>query len=151
MEMAETRTPRELQSREATARTKSWKRPELLPEIRQEPGWKYRWVRVSTMGDPDPMNTSSRLREGWEPVKASDHPEAYVPMSEDPRFKDNLVIGGLMLCKTPAEFVEQRNSHFSAQTQREMESVDQNFMRENDPRMPLFRERKTKVTFGPGN
>ena len=25
------------------------------------------------------------------------------------------------------------------------------FMRENDPRMPLFNERKTKVTFGNGS
>jgi hypothetical protein len=29
-------------------------------------------------------------------------------------------------------------------------SVDNNLMRENDPRMPLFNERKTNVTFGKG-
>jgi len=29
-----------------------------------------------------------------------------------------------------------------------MDSVDNNFMRESDPRMPLFNERKSKVTFG---
>jgi hypothetical protein len=33
-----------------------------------------------------------------------------------------------------------------------MESVDNNYMRENDPRMPLLRpERSTKVQFGGGN
>jgi len=31
-----------------------------------------------------------------------------------------------------------------------MNAVDNNFMRENDPRMPLFNERKSKVTFGNG-
>jgi hypothetical protein len=36
--------------------------------------------------------------------------------------------------------------------QRQMESVDNNYMRENDPRMPVLRpERSTKVTFGSGN
>jgi len=31
-----------------------------------------------------------------------------------------------------------------------MASVDNNLMRENDPRMPLFNDRKSKVTFGKG-
>jgi len=29
-----------------------------------------------------------------------------------------------------------------------MQSVDNTFMRENDPRMPMFKERSSKVTFG---
>jgi hypothetical protein len=32
-----------------------------------------------------------------------------------------------------------------------MNSIDNNFLRENDPRMPLFKERQSKVTFGSGN
>jgi hypothetical protein len=69
---------------------------------------------------------------------------------ENERFADNVVIGGLMLCKAPKELVEERNDYYSAQTKAQMNSVDNNFMRENDPRMPLFNERKTKVTFGNG-
>jgi len=60
------------------------------------------------------------------------------------------VIGGLMLCKAPSEMVEQRTDHFQHQTDSQMNSVDNNLMRENDPRMPLFNDRKTKVTFGKG-
>jgi len=60
------------------------------------------------------------------------------------------VIGGLMLCKAPAELVEERNDYYNHQTRSQMESVDNNLMRENDPRMPLFNDRKTKVTFGNG-
>ena len=37
------------------------------------------------------------------------------------------------------------------QTQSQMASVDNNLMRENDPRMPLFNDRQSKVTFGQGN
>jgi hypothetical protein len=70
---------------------------------------------------------------------------------ENDRFKDNIVIGGLMLCKAPSEMVEDRAEHYQDQTESQMRSVDHSFMRENDPRMPLFNERKTKVTFGKGN
>jgi len=149
--MAENRTDRELTTRDRTARRKSWARPELLPTPNPEPGYEFHWVRVSTMGQADPMNVSSKLREGWEPVKASDHPEIVTMGVENDRFKDNVVIGGLMLCKTPTEFVEDRNQYFQQQADAQMNAVDNNFMRENDPRMPLFRERSTKVTFGSGS
>jgi hypothetical protein len=96
------------------------------------------------------MNVSLKLREGWEPVKAADHPEVFLANIESERFKDNIVIGGLMLCRAPAEMVEDRTEHYQQQTEAQIRSVDNNFMRENDPRMPLFSERKTKVTFGRG-
>jgi hypothetical protein len=70
---------------------------------------------------------------------------------ENAYFKDNIVIGGLMLCKTPTDFVEDRNKFFNTQAADQMRTVDNNLMRENDPRMPLFNERKTKVTFGRGS
>jgi hypothetical protein len=68
-----------------------------------------------------------------------------------PRFPDSIEIGGLILCKTPTEFVEQRNAHYQAQTDSQMNSVDNNFMRTNDPRMPVFKERRSEVKFGPNS
>jgi len=143
--MAENRTNRELETREKTTRRRSWQRPDLLPSPEPQPGWEYRWIRISTLGAADPMNVSSKLREGWEPVKASDHPEVQMMVVENERFKDNIVIGGLMLCKTPTELVEDRNAYYQQQTDAQMSAVDNNFMRENDPRMPLFRERTSSV------
>jgi hypothetical protein len=148
--MAENRIDRELQTREKTVRKRSWQRPELLPSPTPEEGYEYHWVRVSTQGQADATNVSSKLREGWEPVKAADHPEITMVTVENERFADNVVIGGLMLCKAPKELVEERNDYYDTQTKSQMNSVDNNFMRENDPRMPLFNERKTKVTFGNG-
>lgn len=148
--MAENRLNRELETREKTARKKSWARPETLPTPNPEDGYEFHWVRISTRGEADAMNISLKLQEGWEPVKASDHPEIYVAGVENDRFKDNIVIGGLMLCKTPVEFVEDRNAWFNNQASSQMRSVDNNLMRENDPRMPLYNERKTSVTFGKG-
>lgn len=149
--MAENRLNRENETREKSTRKKAWNRPEVLPSPNPEPGYAYRWVRISTRGESDPMNVSGKLREGWEPVKASDHPEIFVVGGESDRFKDNIIIGGLMLCKAPIEMVEERNEFYQQQAEAQIHSVDNNFMRENDPRMPLFNERKTKVTFGKGS
>jgi len=148
--MAENRIDRELKSREKTTRKKAWTRPEVLPSPNPEPGYEFRWIRVSSQGTTDATNVSSKLREGWEPVKASDHPEITLVTIENDRFKDNVVIGGLLLCKAPVELIEERNDYYKQQTKSQMDSVDNNLMRENDPRMPLFHERKTKVTFGNG-
>ena len=143
--MAETRTNRELETRDKNVRRRSWQRPELLPAPNPEPGYEFRWIRVSTLGAADPMNVSSKFREGWEPVKASDHPEIHMLVVENDKFKDNVVIGGLMLCKTPTELVEDRNAYYQQQTDAQMSAVDNNFMRESDPRMPLFKERQSTV------
>jgi hypothetical protein len=148
--MAENRLDRELETREKKTRKRHWQRPETLPSPNPEPGYEYHWVRVSTQGQIDATNVSSKLREGWEPVKASDHPEITLVTVENERFKDNVVIGGLLLCKAPKELVEERSDYYNSQTKSQMDSVDNNFMRENDPRMPLFNDRRSKVTFGTG-
>jgi len=148
--MADNRINREQNTREKGARKKAWRRPEMLPSPNPEPGYKYHWVRVSTQGLVDATNVSSKLREGWEPVKAKDHPEITMVTVENEKFKDNVVIGGLMLCKAPKELIEERTAYYSEQTKAQIESVDNNLMRENDPRMPLFNDRKTKITFGNG-
>jgi hypothetical protein len=66
------------------------------------------------------------------------------------KFPDSIEVGGLLLCKTPVEFTEQRNAYYRKQADAQMESVDNTYMRENDPRMPMFKERKSTVTFGKG-
>jgi|TARA_B100001175_G_scaffold289359_1_gene273075 hypothetical protein len=149
--MAENRINRELETREKTPRKKSWQRPEVLPSPTPEAGYAYRWIRTSNQGQIDPTNVSSKLREGWEPVKATDHPEITLVTIENENFKDNVIIGGLMLCKAPQELVEERTDYYKQQTDNQIHSVDNNLMRENDPRMPLFHDRKSKVTFGKGN
>ena len=147
----ELRTSRDAETREKTTRKKSWSRPETLPHLEVEEGWVGRWIRISTLGQSDATNVSSKLREGWEPVLAADHPEVFSDTIVDDRFKDNIIIGGLMACKAPKELVEEREEYYQQMTDSQMHSVDNNLMRENDPRMPLFHDRKSKVTFGSGN
>ena len=148
--MTDNRVDRELQTREKKTRKKAWTRAEVLPNPTPQDGYTFHWVRVATNGQPDPTNVSSKLREGWTPVKATDHPEIELVSIENERFKDNVVMGGLMLCKAPVELVQERSQYYKDTNEAQIRSVDNNLMRESDPRMPLFNERSSKVTFGKG-
>ncbi len=149
--MADNRTPREVVTRAVTERPKQWQQPELLPEPDREAGYAYRWIRVATLNSADPRNLSAKLREGWEAVNVSEQPKFALLVDPASRFKDNIEIGGLLLCKTPIEFVEQRNAHFDKLAHSQTESVDNNIMRQSDSRMPMFSERKSTTSFGKGN
>ena len=149
--MAENRVSREVENREFAERPKQWMQPELLPEPDKQAGYAYRWIRVSTLNSADPRNISAKLREGWEPVRLEEQPKFQLLADPNSRFKDNIEIGGLLLCKTPEEFVQQRNDYYAAQSQAQTEAVDSNLMRQSDPRMPLFNERKSSTSFGKGS
>ena len=144
------RLDRELETRTQSERPKTWAPPELLPEPDKQPGYAYRWVRVSTLGKLDPRNLSGKLREGWEPVPAAEQPKYRLLTDPNSQFKDNIEISGLLLCKTPVEFIEQRTAYYQNQTERQVQAVDSTLMRQSDPRMPLFQERKSTTSFGRG-
>lgn len=142
------RTGREAETRVALERPNRWKPPQLLPDPTPEAGYVYRWIRVSMLGADDPKNISTSFAEGWEPVKASQHPEVRLFNLGQSKFPDSIEVGGLLLCKIPEEFMGQRSEHYQNITEREARAVDNNFMRENDPRMPLFRDRQSSSTLG---
>lgn len=148
--MAENRLARELESREKTERPKQWQRPETLPQPNKQPGYAYRWVRISARGQSDAKNISSKFREGWEPVRIEEQPQFKFLVDPNSQFKDNIEVSGLLLCKMPEEFVDQRSRYFTKMSKDNMDAVDSSFMKENDPRMPLFAERKSKASFGKG-
>ena len=148
--MATNRLDRSTDNRELSERPKQWAPPELLPEPDKQAGYAYRWIRVSTLNQSDPRNLSAKLREGWEPVRIEEQPKFQLLVDPNSRYKDNVEIGGLLLCKTPEEFVEQRNSHYQKQAENQMVAVDNTLMRQSDPRMPLFNEGKSTTSFGKG-
>lgn len=145
--MAETRTPRDLSSREKNARH-VYTPPSLLPEHTPEPGMVFRWIATHIAGVADPANVSRRMREGWEPVKAADDPKLMMFVNEK---NGNVETGGLMLCKMPEELARSRDEYYARQNQAQVESVDNHYMRNNDPRMPLFSEKKSTVERGFGS
>ena len=144
--MAENRTNRDLVSREKTARA-VYVPPTSLPDPTPEPGYVYRWIATHVLGQAEPTNVSRKMREGWEPVKAVDHPELMLVGNAT---TGNVEIGGLMLCKMAKEQAQARDDYYNAQAQNQMDSVDNHFMRNNDPRMPLFSDRKSTTSRGSG-
>ena len=150
--MADNRMPREFENRDNKQRKMAWAPPETLPSPNPQDGWVFRWIRTSMMGQMDPTNTSAKMREGWEPVKAEDHPELMFNADPNSKFKGNVEIGGLLLCKAPREMADQRDAYYRQQAQNQMESVDNSFMRERDGRsnMSLFNDKKSSVSFGKG-
>lgn len=144
--MANPRTPRDLVSRETNARA-VYVPPTSLPDPTPEPGVLFRWIATHVLGQADPTNVSRKMREGWEPVKAEDHPEMHLFGNEK---TGNVEIGGLMLCKMSIEKAQARDDYYNAQAQNQMDSVDNHFMRNSDPRMPLFSDRKSTNTRGGG-
>jgi len=144
-----TRTPREATTRAKTQRRKPWAPPSKLEAPKAPDGYQHRWIRTSLRGEDDKMNVNAKLREGWEPVRSEDHPELMLESDMGSKFKGNIEVGGLLLCKAPEGKMRARSEHFQKVADNQMESVDNNYLRENDPRMPLLDpERSTRTTFG---
>jgi hypothetical protein len=141
---------RELETREKAERPKQWRPASLLPEPIKEEGYDYRWVRTSINGSADDRNVLKAMQEGWESVAIEEQPELQLLAGREGRYKDKIEVGGLLLMKTPKEFVEQRNAHVQKSTDAQMRAVDNSLMRQSDARMPIFSEKKSTTTFGKG-
>jgi len=150
--MADKREARDVETRDKDTRAMSnYTPPSMLPFPDPEPGYVFRYIATHVLGQSDPSNVSKRFREGWEPCKAVDYPELVLNGDAN----GNVEVGGLMLCKMPAERAKQRDDWYARQNAAQMESVDNHFMKNNDPRMPLFSDKKSSITrgvgFGSGN
>lgn len=147
------RLARELDTRETDERDNVWQPAQLLPEPDKQPGFSYRWIRVSTLSVADPRNVSSKMREGWEPVSVEEQPHMQMLVEGETKLKGSIEIGGLVLCKIPTKRMDARALHFANKNRAQMEAVDNSLMRESDPRMPIFNEKKSTVSrsFGKGS
>jgi len=121
----------------------------MLPAPEPRNGIEYRWIRTSTLGQSDNTNVSSKFREGWTPVRKEDHPNLQVVSDIDSRFTDNIEVGGLLLCQNDTENVQARRDAQLRQAENQMDAVDNSYLRNSDPRMPVLKpERSTRNSFG---
>mgnify|MGYP001392520118 FL=1 len=150
-EVTTERNSRSAETRVTQTRRRPWQPPSMLDAPEAPPGYKFRWIRESTRGSDDKSNMSKRIREGYEPVRAEDYPDFEAPTIENGSNTGVIGVGGLILAKVPVETAEERNAYFKDQADTAMQGVDQNFMRESDPRMPIKDsdiQRTSKVAFG---
>ncbi len=145
------RTPREVDTRQSQER-KVW-RPGTALEAPEPPlGYDHRWIRESVMEFDDKTNVHKRRQEGYELVRAEEYPEYSGPVVDEGRNAGIIGVGGLVLARIPTELAKQRNQHYQKSTQNQMEAVDRDWMRENNPAMPkLAPNRKSSVSFGSRN
>ena len=145
------RGKRELESREASTRpSDAWVPPSQLPAPNPVDGWAFRYIRTASLGKDDTRNVSRRFREGWVPVSAKDHPELSITSDRGSEWPDGVEIGGLLLCKIPAEIARQRNEHYANVAQQQLDSVDSGFMNDQHPHMPKHNESTSRTDFRKG-
>lgn len=142
------RAPRETQTREKETRRKPWAPPSRLDAPEPPDGYVHRWIRVAMRGEDDKMNVYTKLREGWEPVRADEYPHYNAPTIEEGRYAGVIGNGGLMLCRIPVETAKERSEYYGLRTREQMQAVDQDLMKEQHPSMPINASRQSRVSFG---
>jgi hypothetical protein len=99
-------------------------------------------------GEEDKTNVFSKLREGWEPVRADEYPDYHAPVIDEGRYAGVIGQGGLMLCRIPIETARERSAYYGNRTREQMQAVDQDLMKDQHPSMPISASRQSRVSFG---
>ena len=143
------KTSRANQTRSKSERPKVWVPPSSLDAPPAPDGFRYRWIRAESVGFQDTKNISSRLREGYELVRADEVENASdYPVVDDGKYKGVIGVGGLLLAKVPIEIAQQRQQYMTNQHKLKTEAIDNDLMKEQDKRMPINIDRQSRVTFG---
>lgn len=144
------RAMRASETRETTSRRKPWAPPSRLDAPPPPPGYKQRWLRAEAGGQEDRINISGKLREGYELVRADEHPDYEAPTVEDGRHAGVISVGGLVLARIPEETVDERNTYYRSRAHDQVTAADNDLMKTNAHNsMRIDRPvRQSKVTFG---
>ena len=147
----ENRTPRSAETRAKDTARKPWRPPSMLDTPPAPEGYTYRWIRAELVGEEDRKNVMSRMREGFELVRAEEIQDFDLPTMDDGRHAGVVAVGGLLLAKIPNETRDERNAYFNDRAQLQQDAVDNDLMKESDPSSPMLKpQRTTSVTFGGG-
>lgn len=143
------RMPRGNETRSAVERPRAWKPSRRLPDPAEgkHPGLDHRWVRVSARNEADNLNVSQARRDGWVPVVASEYPELMIDPDDNPgsRYKENVHVGGLLLCARPKEIGDEIRAFRDEDSRRQMNDIEKTYMSEDDSRMKKFSDSDTRV------
>jgi hypothetical protein len=139
---------RESETREKSSRRKPWAPPSQLDAPPAPAGFKHRWIRAETVGHMDTKNVSSRLREGWEFVRADEYPDTEWPQLDSGKWNGVIAVGGLMLARIPEETVKERSAYFNQLTKDKDEAISNDPLKDQHPSMPVSRESRSRVSFG---
>jgi hypothetical protein len=137
-------------TREKVARRKPWAPPSKLDAPPAPEGYKHRWIRRETMGFDDRMNITSKLREGYELVRADEHPDFTSASLEDGRHAGVISVGALVLARIPEETAQERNAYYQNRARDQQRAIDTELLKSNahDSMRINAPERRSRTTFG---
>jgi hypothetical protein len=146
------RTSRESDVRKKEMKKTTWAPPSSLDAPAAPNGFAHRWIRTSIQGFEDMGNVTKKLREGWEFVRAEELKDQAqnFPVINQGQYAGCVGIGGLVLARIPLEILKARSEYFRKITSDQMNAVDNDLMKEQNPDMPINIERQSRVTFGGG-
>jgi hypothetical protein len=145
------KTPRASESRESEKRPTTWTPPSSLDAPRPKDGYRHRWIRLEIMGQDDTKNISSKLRSGWELVRADEYPGENFSTITEGKYTGVIGHGGLALARIPEEVAKARNEYFARRTQESEQAIKNDLLKDQHPSMPINSDRQTRVTFGGTN
>jgi len=151
MENEKIKTPRASESRNAEKRPTTWTPPSSLDAPRPKDGYRHRWIRLEIMGQDDTKNISSKLRSGWELVRADEYPGENFSTITEGKYTGVIGHGGLALARIPEEVAKARNEYFARRTQESEQAIKNDLLKDQHPSMPINSDRQTRVTFGGTN
>ena len=148
--MVDKHATRETETRQKQQRDFTYTPPSQLDSPTPKPGIVHRWVRISLVGQDDDKNLSLRRREGWEVVRAEEHPEFVGPVHNEGRFDGVIGVGDLVLMKWDERALAAKKKYIDTKTNRMQSAMDSNLFKEEDPRMPISVNRQSRVSTGGG-
>lgn len=144
------RSSHESDTREKTARRKSWAPPSRLDAPPAPAGYRHRWIRAESGGQEDRINVTGKIREGYELVRSDEYPEFSSPTVDDGRHAGVISVGGLMLARIPDETAEERRAYYESRTHDQLMAVDNDLAKSNGHSSMRIQNpnRQSRVSFG---
>ena len=147
------RNSRDSEAHDKESRRKPWRPVRRLETPPAPPGYTYRWIRESMLGQEDRANVSRRLREGWELVRGTDLPSDWeLPTADDQSRHAGIVYNeGLLLAKIPNETVEERRDYYQGKSKDAVDALDNSMFSESrrDGKYVKYDpQRDSRVSFG---
>jgi len=146
-----TKTSRKI--RASATRKRSWEplRRLDIPERSKQEGMEYIWVRHELLNNPDDLNVHERLREGYEPVKPEELGKDYhADVLSAGKHAGTIRSGDLILMKNNKEFVAEKKAYYDKQTERAGQAYSRDYMKHQNPNMPVKDDSTTSVSKGSG-
>ena len=144
MENNKMKTPRASESRVAEKRPTTWTPPSSLDAPAPKDGYVHRWIRLEILGADDTKNVSSKLRSGWELVRADEYDSDSYPTVLDGKYAGVIGVGGLLLARIPEELAQSRVAYQQRQTEGQNEALENDLLKDQDKRMPMKYEHSSK-------